>query len=105
MVITLGRQPHRPANWNGQRCGAGLFGARRMSGLVVLHLFDDRSGTRVSGGQPVQVTLEMLLHLALGLDHEPQTDRFAGTAGEQADSESARIPERIQQAGPRAELP
>jgi hypothetical protein len=50
------------------------------------------------------VRVEVTLDLALGLDEEPETRRVTGTSREEADAEGARIPQRIEEAGTRAEL-
>ena len=59
---------------------------------------------RSSARQPVEMALEMAFDLALGLRDEPQTGLVAEHCGERADAERSGIPERIQHAGPGAEL-
>ena len=54
--------------------------------------------------QAIQVAVQMRLDLALGLRHEAQAQLVAQPARHQAQSEGARIPERIEQAGAAAEL-
>jgi hypothetical protein len=50
------------------------------------------------------VVFEVLLDLALGLDHEPEADRIADAPGQQPDAERAGVPERVQETRPRAEF-
>jgi hypothetical protein len=46
----------------------------------------------------------VLLDLAFRLNHETQADAVAGAAGQQADAERARVPQRIEPAGVGAEF-
>ncbi len=50
------------------------------------------------------MTGEVLLHLALGLGEEGEIPPVAEQAGGRADGERSRVPQRIQQARPAAEL-
>ena len=70
-----GGSAHRPAHRAGQAASAPACSARdRMAGLVFLHLLRRWRVTRVAGRQAVEVAVEVLLDLALGLDHEAQAD-------------------------------
>ena len=46
----------------------------------------------------------MPFHLTLGFHDKAQADRITGTSRDQADRESARVPQRVQQAGVRVEF-
>ena len=75
-----------------------------MARLVVAHLRHDRAALRVARRQPLDVRGQVLLDLALGFDDKAEVRAVAGDAGDDADRERARVPERIEQRRPFAEL-
>ena len=72
--------------------------------LVVAHRLDDRTRALIRGREPGEVPVEMLLDLPLGFREKRQVPAIAERTGKRADGERARIPERIKQARPPAEL-
>ena len=57
-----------------------------MARLVVAHLLDQDARTRIGWRKRLEMTFEMLLDLALGLDDEAERHRVAGTAGSKTES-------------------
>ena len=70
------RQPDRPR----QPLGASRFGAVRVAQFVLLHLLDDRARIEVLRRQAVEVSLQVPLDLALGLDDEAEALGIAGAS-------------------------
>ena len=77
--VVRGRRHHLAPRRASPRAPARAAPARRRCsaatawrGFVVLHLRDDRARRGVVGRQPLEVAVEMLFDLALGLDDEAQ---------------------------------
>jgi putative redox protein len=89
-----------------QRTGSRQHLAAGVLRVVGMPPFVARASARrwpravVGGRQAVQVAGQVLLDLALGLDHEAQAGGVAQAAGQQADGKGAGVPQRVQQAGP-----
>ncbi len=75
-----------------------------MPRLVVAHLLQDRARPVVGYGDLFQMAIQVLLDLVLGLGDEAQADPVARAPRRPADGKRARVPERVEQAGTRAEL-
>ena len=72
--------------------------------LVGAHCLDHGARAPVGRGQRIEMTGQVLLDLTLGLGEESEIPAVAERAGESADRERPRVPERIQDARPAAEL-
>ena len=67
---------------------------RGVLGLVHLHLLDDRARAPIRGRQGVEMALEVLLDLALGLSQEAEVPALAEAPRRQPEGERAAIPQR-----------
>jgi hypothetical protein len=99
----------RPASRIAMRAGQGRGAAPARSAAtawpaVALHLRDDRPRGEIGLRQPLEMTCQVLLHLALGFHHEAEAGLVAQAAGDEADAERTQVPERIEHALARAEL-
>jgi hypothetical protein len=72
--------------------------------LIALHLLDNGPGRGVAHRQALEMLLQVLLDLTLGLGHETQADRLAEPAGQQADAEGSGIPQGVEHAGAISQL-
>jgi len=91
------------AHWQGLG-GAERDRARAVARLVGAHRLDYGARAPVGRRQHVEVTRQVLLDLALGLSEEGEIPAVAERAGDGADRERARVPKRIEEARPAAEL-
>jgi hypothetical protein len=63
--------------------------------FINAHLLDHSARCQISFGQPTQMTIEMLFHLALGLDHKSKTDTISSAPGQRAQRKRACEPQGI----------
>ena len=75
-----------------------------MALLVGVHLLEQGAAAVIAGRELREVIIEVLDHLAFGLDDEPETPPIAGKPGRGADGERTGVPERIESARRRTEL-
>src|SRR5580704_14565265 len=97
--------PHQLADRRRQRRAAGGCGTRTVSDLFGSHGFKYGTAAGIARREPAEVLIEVALHLTLGLDDEAETGAVTHEGGQCADGEGAGVPERVEQARPRAELP
>src|SRR5262249_35793084 len=99
-----GGEAHGEPERRWQLCRSERERARTVSGLVVAHRAHELASTAILRGQPLEVSGQMLLHLALGLGEEREIPTVPEQAGAGAYRERSRIPEGIQQARAATEL-
>src|SRR6185503_3695111 len=99
-----GRKAHRGARRRRELARAEALRALAVARLVAAHGLDQGARARIAFRQRREVTREVLLDLALGLGEEREIPAIPGGAGGRADGQRARVPERIEQARPPAEL-
>ena len=75
-----------------------------MSDLIRAHLVEYGTAACITRRQTHQVLVQMALHLPLGLDHETKARAVSCGSSENADSERAAIPQRVEQARSRAQF-
>ena len=75
-----------------------------MSGLFPLHALDHRPRLGVAAPELFDVSLQVLLHLPLGLGEKSEIPALAQTARRVTESERTRVPQGVEQAEPAAEL-
>src|SRR5688500_20119770 len=75
-----------------------------MADLVRLHLLDDGAAARIVRRQSFEMGRQVALDLPLGFRHEPEARPVAEQPCQCADDDGARVPERVQEARPRAQL-
>ena len=95
---------HRARNWQGNAAPPALHRVVTVTLFVRAHLLDDRARASVRLRQAMQVSFEMLDHLALGFRDEAEAGAVARESGQRADRERAGVPQRIEQAGPAAQF-
>src|SRR2546421_4786976 len=99
------RASHERAHRGRQLRGAARSRARAVCHLVGPHCLKYRTAAAIARGQPPEVLIEMTFDLALRLDDKAQARPVAHERGQGADGKGARIPQGIQQARSRVELP
>src|SRR5882757_3440278 len=75
-----------------------------MSGLLPLHALDHRQRPGVAPAETIDMSLQVLLDLALGLGEKSEIPALAQPARGKADRERSRVPQGVEQAQPAAEL-
>ena len=87
---------HSLADGRRQIDATGLARVIAVADFIVAHLGDDGARAGVLLGQFIEMAIEVMLDLALGLCDEAETDLIAEASGKRADRESAGIPQRVQ---------
>src|SRR5258706_12586646 len=75
-----------------------------MSGLLPLHALDHRECLGVAASEPVDMSLQVLLDLALGLGEKSEIPALSQPPRGIAESERTRVPQGVEHAQSAAEL-
>src|SRR5258706_4796998 len=75
-----------------------------MSGLLPLHALDHRECLGVAASEPVDMSLQVLLDLALGLGEKSEIPALSQPPRGIAESERTRVPQGVEQTQSAAEL-